>query len=102
MNTKKKSNSSSQTELDQEQIKQWKNENGAISPIQVTKLSEKVYKLLVEKNKPLKTDDIAFHLGISKRSARYAVNLLFDAKNIIKIPDLQDLRTSYYILNTTQ
>ena len=67
-----------------------------------SKLSEKVYKLLVEKNKPLKTDDIAFHLGISKRSARYAVNLLFDSKNIMKIPDLQDLRTFYYMLRTTQ
>ena len=102
MNTKKKSNSSFQTELDQEQIKHWEKENGAISPIQVLKLSEKVYKLLVEKNRPLKTDDIAFHLGISTRSARYAVNLLYDTKNIIKIPDLQDLRTSYYILKTTQ
>ena len=60
-----------------------------------SRLSDKVYNLLVEKIKPLKADDIAFHLGISKRSARYAVNLLFDAKNIIKIPDLEDLRTSY-------
>ena len=62
-----------------------------------SKLSEKVYNLLVDKNKPLKTDDIAIFLGISKRSARYAVNLLFDTKNIIKIPNLQDLRTFYYI-----
>ena len=67
-----------------------------------SKLSEKVYNLLLEQNRSLKTDDIAFHLGITKRSARYAVNLLFDTKNIIKVPDLEDLRTSYYVLNTTQ
>ena len=68
----------------------------------LSKLSEKVYKLLVEKNQPLKTDDIALLLGISKRSARYALNLLFDTTNIMKIPDLHDLRTFYYMLGTSQ
>ena len=63
-----------------------------------SKISEKVYNLFIEKRKPLNTDDIAILLGISKRSVRYAVNLLYDAKIVIKMPNLDDLRTSCYML----
>lgn len=67
--------------------------------VKSSKLSLKVYNLLLDKKKPLKPDEIANLLEITLRSARYAVNRLYEQKIVSKIPDLEDLRTSYYVLN---
>ncbi len=63
-----------------------------------SKLSKKVFNILVEKDKPMKPDEIALLLGIGQRSTRYAVNLLLEQGSIGAYPDLYDLRSNYYFI----
>lgn len=67
----------------------------------ITRLGKIVLNEIVQKNGPVKQQDIMSSLGITLRSVRYALKLLQDAELVEKQPDLQDLRSSYYIPTQT-
>jgi len=52
-------------------------------------------------NKPMKPEEISVLLDMNQRSVRYALNILYDHQLVDKIPDMEDLRTSYYFLKKT-
>ncbi len=68
-----------------------------------SKLSLKVLNLLQANadNKPMKPEEISVLLDMNQRSVRYALNILYDHQLVDKIPDMEDLRTSYYFLKKT-
>ena len=64
-----------------------------------SKLSLKVLGVLQNADyKPMKPEDISVLLDMNQRSVRYALNILYDHQLVDKIPDMEDLRTSYYFL----
>lgn len=67
-----------------------------------SELLKKVYNILLEKDKPMKPDEIALVLGVGKRSTRYAVNLLVEQGSLGTYPDLDDLRTKFYFIKKLQ
>ena len=68
-----------------------------------SKLSLKVLGVLQANvdNKPMKPEEISVLLDMNQRSVRYALNILYDHQLVDKIPDMEDLRTSYYFLKKT-
>jgi len=65
-----------------------------------SKLSLKVLHTLQDHTeKPMKPVDISSLLDMNQRSVRYALNILYDHDLVIKVPDMDDLRTSYYAIN---
>lgn len=68
-----------------------------------SKLSLKVLNVLTANadNKPMKPEEISVLLDMNQRSVRYALNILYDHQLVDKIPDMEDLRTSYYFLKKT-
>ena len=64
-----------------------------------SKLSLKVLSVLQEHtSKPMKPEEISILLSMNQRSVRYALNIQYDHNVVEKIPDMEDLRTSYYFL----
>lgn len=64
-----------------------------------SKLSLKVLSILqANTSKPMKPEEISLLLSMNQRSVRYALNILYDHNVVDKIPDMEDLRTSYYFL----
>lgn len=66
-----------------------------------SKLSVKVLKALQENTKPLKPEDLSNILNLNQRSVRYALNILYDKELVEKIPDMNDLRTNFYVIKKT-
>lgn len=67
-----------------------------------SKLSLKVLSVLQSNtSKPMKPEEISIMLSMNQRSVRYALNILYDHNVVEKIPDMEDLRTSYYFLKKT-
>lgn len=66
-----------------------------------SKLSVKVLKALQENTKPLKPEDLSNILDLNQRSVRYALNILYDKELVEKIPDMNDLRTNFYVIKKT-
>ena len=64
-----------------------------------SKLSLKVLDILQSNtSKPMKPEEISVLLDMNQRSVRYALNILYDHQLVDKVPDMEDLRTSYYFL----
>ena len=65
-----------------------------------SKLSLKVLDVLqTNSKKMMKPEEISVLLEMNQRSVRYALNILYDHQLVDKVPDMEDLRTSYYFLN---
>lgn len=65
-----------------------------------SKISRKVLNVLQDHiEKPMKPDELSDILNMKQRSVRYALNILYDHDLVNKIPDMEDLRTSYYLIN---
>lgn len=64
-----------------------------------SKLSLKVLSILQTNiSRPMKPEEISVLLDMNQRSVRYALNILYDHHLVDKVPDMEDLRTSYYFL----
>ena len=65
-----------------------------------SKISRKVLNALQDHTeKPMKPDELSDILKMNQRSVRYALNILYNHDLVNKMPDMEDLRTSYYRIN---
>ncbi len=65
------------------------------SNIKLPKSAQKIFEYLKEV-KQAKPKDLAEPLGMPSRTVRHALRKLVEAGLAVKIPDLYDLRSSYY------
>ncbi len=59
---------------------------------------QEIYHILL--NRKLKVSDIAKRSRYSPRTVRHALKTLSNLQLITQIPDMSDLRSHYYIINT--
>ncbi|MHA2362683.1 MAG: winged helix DNA-binding protein [Candidatus Hodarchaeales archaeon] len=64
----------------------------------ITKMSQRVLKILIAKKEPMKPRDLVDDLDLNLRSVRYALKLLAKMELVERKPDLTDLRTNYYYI----
>jgi DNA-binding MarR family transcriptional regulator len=66
----------------------------------LTQLERLILEAIVEMSKPVKQKDLSNHIGISVRSTRHGLSNLMKANIVSSSPDLTDLRSFYYMLNS--
>lgn len=62
----------------------------------LSKTTEVVYKLVVEAQQPIESDDVVSNLNFNLRTVRYAFKTLYDSALIEQAPNVADLRNYYY------
>lgn len=62
---------------------------------------QKVFDLLKKSNKPLKVNELQELTKLTDRTIRLALCKLYDLKLVVKVPNLQDLRSHFLIISPT-
>ena len=59
----------------------------------------KIFDLLKKSNKPLRVNDLQELTNLTDRTIRLALNTLYNLDLVIKVPNLEDLRSHFLILS---
>jgi DNA-binding MarR family transcriptional regulator len=66
----------------------------------LTQLEQLIIEAIVDLSRPVKQKELSNYIGISIRSTRYGLSNLIKANIVNSNPDLTDLRSFYYSLNS--
>lgn len=58
-----------------------------------------IFNLIKKSSKPLKVNELLELSNLTDRTIRLALNRLYDLKLVVKIPNLNDLRSHFLILS---
>ena len=60
---------------------------------------KKIFDLLKESNKPLKVNELQELTNLTDRTIRLALNTLYNLNLVVKVPNLDDLRSHFLIIS---